>query len=188
MNNAKSTIHGGLYDFLREAKKRTLPSEFVQEDNKFARLSTMPSSKTSSTSHQHSKCPNYNNESYQKIAPIIPKNFSFVIKAATFSAVKENSQNDFSAKMHLFSVSIIAATYIRVYVFWENYFKLKFPFQITGEFNSKSLNENVQLPTVFTKLVLQHLDIDTKYEKLLFIEQFTIDSMVSIIFLHTVSI
>lgn len=42
------------------------------------------------------------------------------------------------------------------------------------------MNENAHLPTVFTKLTLQHLDIDTKYEKLLFIEQFTIDSMVSV--------
>lgn len=33
MNNAKSTIHGGLYDFLREAKKRTLPPESTKEDN-----------------------------------------------------------------------------------------------------------------------------------------------------------
>ncbi|KAM7354827.1 bridge-like lipid transfer protein family member hobbit [Cochliomyia hominivorax] len=153
MNNAKSTIHGGLYDFLREAKKRTLPQESTKDDNyTFTSLSTCSTTNTSSSSsYQRSRRPNYNNESYQKIAPIIPKNFNFIIKAATFSAVKENSQNDFSAKMHLFS--------------------------ITGEFNSKSLNENAHLPTVFTKLTLQHLDIDTKYEKLLFIEQFTIDSM-----------
>ncbi|XP_055909617.1 protein hobbit [Eupeodes corollae] len=132
MNNAKSTIHGGLYDFLREAKQRKKPAEVKVIEP------TLP------------KKP-YNNEAYQKIAPIIPKNFSFIIKAATFSAVKENSQNDFSAKMQLFT--------------------------ITGKFNSKSLNENVHLPTLYTKISLQHLDIDTKFEKLLFIEQFTIDSV-----------
>lgn len=100
MNNAKSTIYGGLYDFLREAKKRTLPQDSTKD---FIQLSA---STSKSSSFKKSSRPNYNNESYQKIAPIIPKNFTFIIKAATFSAVKENSQNDFSAKMHLFSVSI----------------------------------------------------------------------------------
>lgn len=108
MNNAKSTIHGGLYDFLREAKKRTLPPESTKEDNyTFTPLTTSTTTNTSSSSptYQRPIRPNYNNESYQKIAPIIPKNFNFIIQAATFSAVKENSQNDFSAKMQLFSVS-----------------------------------------------------------------------------------
>lgn len=113
MNNAKSTIHGGLYDFLREAKKRTLPQESTKEDTyTFNPLST--SCNTSSTpSLQRPTRPNYNNESYQKIAPIIPKNFNFIIQAATFSAVKENSQNDFSAKMQLFSVSWIFKLFYR---------------------------------------------------------------------------
>lgn len=53
-----------------------------------------------------------------------------------------------------------------------------FSFKITGKFNSKSLNEHINLPTLYTKIQLQHLDIDTKYEKLLFVEQFTIDSTV----------
>lgn len=35
-----------------------------------------------------------------------------------------------------------------------------------------------ELPTLYTGLQLQHLEIDTKHEKLLFIEQFTIDSKV----------
>lgn len=110
MNNAKSTIHGGLYDFLREAKKRTLPQESTKDDTyTFTPLNTTRSTRTSSSSssYQRSTRPNYNNESYQKIAPIIPKNFNFIIQAATFSAVKENSQNDFSAKMQLFSVSFV---------------------------------------------------------------------------------
>ncbi|XP_036342075.1 protein KIAA0100-like isoform X2 [Rhagoletis pomonella] len=139
MNNARSTIHGSLYDFLSEAKQRTRPQQNLE--------SQVRSTANSLTQRRKS----FSNESYQKIAPIIPKNFNFVIKAATFSAVKENSQNDFSAKIQLFS--------------------------ITGKFNSKSLNEDANLPTLFTKVLLQHLDIDTKYEKLLFIEQFTIDSV-----------
>lgn len=40
-------------------------------------------------------------------------------------------------------------------------------------------DSDVICPTLNSKLTLQHLDIETKYEKLLFIEQFTIDSMVS---------
>ncbi|XP_011201805.2 protein KIAA0100 [Bactrocera dorsalis] len=139
MNNARSTIHGSLYDFLSEAKQRTKPQQNLE-------------SRVISTANSLSqRRKSFSNESYQKISPIIPKNFNFVIKAATFSAVKENSQNDFSAKIQLFS--------------------------ITGEFNSKSLNENASLPALFTKVLLQHLDIDTKYEKLLFVEQFTIDSV-----------
>lgn len=40
------------------------------------------------------------------------------------------------------------------------------------------MDETTQLPSMLAKLVFQHLDIDTKYEKLLFVEQFTIDSVV----------
>lgn len=113
MNNAKSTIHGGLYDFLSEAKKRTLSTKDSTKD-KINNMSTMATSFSPSKTYQNMDPDNsyepqdatYNNDSYHKIAPIIPKNFSFIIKAATFSAVKENSQNDFSAKMQLFSVSI----------------------------------------------------------------------------------
>lgn len=38
--------------------------------------------------------------------------------------------------------------------------------------------DEYQLPTLYTGLQLQHLEIDTKQEKLLFMEQFTIDSKV----------
>lgn len=46
---------------------------------------------------------------------------------------------------------------------------------------------------MLAKLVFQHLDIDTKYEKLLFVEQFTIDSVVcgmaySIVYMYTFSL
>ncbi|XP_030385749.1 protein KIAA0100 [Scaptodrosophila lebanonensis] len=135
INNAKSVIHGGLYEFLSEAKQRT---------NRGHQAKGLQRSFASPTR-------NYDNENYEKLAPIIPKNFNFSIKAATFSAVKENSQNDFSAKLQLFN--------------------------ITGKFNSKVVDEKTLLPSMLAKLVFQHLDIDTKYEKLLFVEQFTIDSV-----------
>ncbi|KAH8339800.1 hypothetical protein KR074_010953, partial [Drosophila pseudoananassae] len=135
INNAKSVIHGGLYEFISEAKQRTTSDQQSQR----LQLAFAPSKGS------------YDNDNYEKLAPIIPKNFNFSIKAATFSAVKENSQNDFSAKLQLL--------------------------QITGKFNSKSTDETNLLPSMLAKLVFQHLDIDTKYEKLLFVEQFTIDSV-----------
>lgn len=117
MNNAKSTIHGGLYDFLSEAKKRTTPSTDSTKENikdipppSFVSSQTAPAGNNSSDQ-------SYNNESYHKIAPIIPKNFNFIIKAATFSAVKENSQNDFSAKMQLFSVSTYRFCIYYLYIY-----------------------------------------------------------------------
>ncbi|EDV96361.1 GH15243 [Drosophila grimshawi] len=135
INNCKSVIHGGLYEFLSEAKQRTHPGQ----QSKRLQKTLVPASNS------------YDNDNYEKLAPIIPKNFNFSIKAATFSAVKENSQNDFSAKLQLFT--------------------------ITGKFNSKIVDEKTLLPSMLAKLVFQHLDIDTKYEKLLFVEQFTIDSV-----------
>lgn len=135
INNAKSVIHGGLYEFLSEAKRRT---------------STGQQSRRSTQALAPSKR-SYDNDNYEKLAPIIPKNFNFSIRAATFSAVKENSQNDFSAKLQ--------------------------SFQISGKFNSKVTDEKTLLPSMLAKLGFHHLDIDTKYEKLLFVEQFTIDSV-----------
>ncbi|EDV50747.2 protein KIAA0100 [Drosophila erecta] len=135
INNAKSVIHGGLYEFLSEAKRRT---------------STGQQSRRSPQALAPSKR-SYDNDNYEKLAPIIPKNFNFSIRAATFSAVKENSQNDFSAKLQ--------------------------SFQISGKFNSKVTDEKTLLPSMLAKLGFHHLDIDTKYEKLLFVEQFTIDSV-----------
>ncbi|EDW50305.1 GM14064 [Drosophila sechellia] len=48
---------------------------------------------------------------------------------------------------------------------------------ISGKFNSKVTDEKTLLPSMLAKLGFHHLDIDTKYEKLLFVEQFTIDSV-----------
>lgn len=52
--------------------------------------------------------------------------------------------------------------------------------QVNGKFSTKTMQDEQQheLPTLYTGLQLQHLEIDTKHEKLLFIEQFTIDSKV----------
>lgn len=85
VNNAKTTVYAGLYDFLNETKQRTKPkTDGLQQ-----------------LSNTSTKC---NNEVYLRISPIIPKNFSFVVKAATFQSVKDISQTDFSAKIQLFTV------------------------------------------------------------------------------------
>lgn len=93
INNCKSVIHGGLYEFLSEAKQRTNPGQ--QSKRQSLQQAFAPASASS-----------YDNDNYEKLAPIIPKNFNLSLKAATFSAVKENSQNDFSAKLQLFTVRI----------------------------------------------------------------------------------
>lgn len=85
VNNAKTTVYAGLYDFLNETK---LPKQ-----------DGLPPLSNTST-----KC---NNEVYLRVSPIIPKNFSFVVKAATFQSVKDVSQTDFSAKIQLFTVAIL---------------------------------------------------------------------------------
>lgn len=92
VNNAKTTVYAGLYDFLNESKQRTKPKE-----------DGIPAFSNTST-----KC---NNEVYLRMSPIIPKNFSFVVKAATFQSVKDISQTDFSAKIQLFTVSLLNTKY-----------------------------------------------------------------------------
>ncbi|XP_055373341.1 protein hobbit [Condylostylus longicornis] len=133
LNNAKTTIYGGMYEFLSEAKLQN-------------KLSTVQQQK----SQIFAKTRSYSNDAYHKLAPIIPRNFGVAIKAATVTAVKENTQNDFNAKMQLFTIS--------------------------GKFKPNSLPENIHLPNLYANLALQHLDIDTKYEKLLFIEEFTTEA------------
>lgn len=99
MNNAKSIVHGSFYEFLSEAKRHGQYETF-QQLPKTNIKSTYSTSKANAAS-------SFDNNSYQRIAPIIPKNFNFHIKAADFSAVQKNSLNDFTAKIQLFSVSII---------------------------------------------------------------------------------
>lgn len=109
-------IHGGLYEFLTEAKQRTNPGQ----NPKTLQQAFKPNAST------------YDNDNYEKLAPIIPKNFNFSVKAATFSAVKENSQNDFSAKLQLFTVwqiylqiSINNTYYSRIYYLDNGQIQLK---------------------------------------------------------------
>lgn len=108
MNNAKSIVHGSFYEFLSEAKQHS----------QYESIHKLPKTNIKSpysTSDTDTSFNNYGNNSYQKIAPIIPKNFSFHIKAADFWAVQKNSLNDFTAKIQLLSVSIEFFNHILFY-------------------------------------------------------------------------
>lgn len=85
MNHTKTIIHGGLYDFIRDAKS-------VQRDTK--------------TDIVINESPKFNSQDfYERISPIIPKNFLIKIESARVSAVKDNSSDDFAAKLKLLMVS-----------------------------------------------------------------------------------
>lgn len=85
MNHTKTIIHGGLYDFIRDAKS-------VQRDT--------------NTDIVFNESPKFNSqEFYERISPIIPKNFLVKIESARVSAVKDNSSDDFAAKLKLLMVS-----------------------------------------------------------------------------------
>lgn len=84
MNHTKTIIHGGLYDFIRDAKS-------VQRDSTVD-ITTNDTPKFNST------------DFYERISPIIPKNFLVKIESARVSAVKDNSSDDFAAKLKLLVV------------------------------------------------------------------------------------
>lgn len=85
MNHTKTIIHGGLYDFIRDAKS-------VQRDS-------------NNTDIIINDSPKFNSQDfYERISPIIPKNFLLKIESARVSAVKDNSSDDFAAKLKLLVV------------------------------------------------------------------------------------
>lgn len=91
MNNTKIILHGGLYDFIRDAKKQdgskpTSPIRVLDveptyyDDNEF------------------------DNETFERLLPVLPKSFIVKIEDTTIVAVRENSSNDFSAKLQMLMV------------------------------------------------------------------------------------
>lgn len=84
MNHTKTIIHGSLYDFIRDAKsvqRDSKPDIVIQKSQKFN-----------------------SQDFYERISPIIPKNFLVKIESARVSAVKDNSSDDFAAKLKLLMV------------------------------------------------------------------------------------
>lgn len=94
-NNAKAILHNGLFDFIVEARhERELKhaiSSYHHQDA--ANAMKEPSSFTLTN--------------YERIAPIIPKNFMIKAEDTVIAAVRDNSSNDFLSKLHLLSVSLI---------------------------------------------------------------------------------
>lgn len=85
---------------------------------------------------------------YEKLSPIIPKVFMINIDDTSVSAVRENSMNDFSAKLSNFTLN--------------------------GKYVSEVL-PGYQLPSLYLCLNLTELEINTIHEQLLFIELYNID-------------
>uniref|UniRef100_A0A6B2EIM8 FMP27/BLTP2/Hobbit GFWDK motif-containing RBG unit domain-containing protein n=1 Tax=Phlebotomus kandelakii TaxID=1109342 RepID=A0A6B2EIM8_9DIPT len=83
VSNTKTTLHDGLYDFLRDARRNPPPK---------------PTKSTTPVEKDGQKA-------YDCISPIIPKSFTLKIEDTTISSVRENSSNDFSAQLQAFTVS-----------------------------------------------------------------------------------
>lgn len=87
--NSKTILHNGFFDFIVEAQserdlKNALNSSFTHGKE------PVPSALSLIT--------------YEKLAPIIPKNFMIKVEDTTISAVRDNSSNDFLSRLHLLSV------------------------------------------------------------------------------------
>ncbi|XP_055631118.1 protein hobbit isoform X2 [Toxorhynchites rutilus septentrionalis] len=142
MTNTKVVLHGGLYEFLKDAQSQKRRHEMFLRQNSVS-LDSVPGA-------QAEQGRNDGSETYLGIAPIIPKNFVIKIENTTISAVRENSSNDFSATLQLFTVS--------------------------GKFSNRNISDEFLMPMFYAGIQFQQLEIDTMQEKLLFLELFSVDS------------
>ncbi|XP_058458931.1 protein hobbit isoform X2 [Malaya genurostris] len=140
MTNTKVVLHGGLYEFIKDAQSQKRRHQLFLRQNS-VNLDQVPVFNESDSN---------GSGSYLGIAPIIPKNFIIKIENTTISAVRENSSNDFSATLQSFTIS--------------------------GKFNNRNLSDECRLPMFYVGTQLQQLEIDTMQEKLLFMEQFSVDA------------
>ncbi|XP_055610568.1 protein hobbit isoform X2 [Uranotaenia lowii] len=141
MTNTKMVLHGGLYEFIKDAQSQKRRHQMFLRQNSIS-LDQVPIFDADSTSN--------GSEAYLRIAPIIPKNFAIKIENTTISAVKENSSNDFSATLQSFTIS--------------------------GKFQNRNIPDEFRMPMFYVGTQLQQLEIDTMQEKLLWLEQFSIDA------------
>ncbi|XP_050097099.1 protein KIAA0100 isoform X3 [Anopheles aquasalis] len=146
MTTTKVILHGGLYEFIKDVQAQKHRQRARSNSHKQHGAGTEHGTGAGSLSSLPF------NEVYERIAPIIPKLFSLKIENTTISAVRENTSNDFSASLQTFAVS--------------------------GKFspNRGATMEDNPLPLVYVGLQLQQLEIDTRQEKLLYLQQFNIDS------------
>lgn len=86
LNETKTYIHDGLYDFIRDSTQVEKPA--------------LDSKIRCNAAKQYAI-----DEICQRFSPIIPKQFVMKVENAEFSAVKANCPDDFSAKLKSFTVS-----------------------------------------------------------------------------------
>uniref|UniRef100_A0A182QNY1 FMP27/BLTP2/Hobbit GFWDK motif-containing RBG unit domain-containing protein n=1 Tax=Anopheles farauti TaxID=69004 RepID=A0A182QNY1_9DIPT len=149
MTTTKVILHGGLYEFIKDTQTQK------RRQQMFMRQHGVPADAEVDRDQQPATEEFSLYERYQRLAPIIPKNFFVKIENTTISAVRENSSNDFSATLQTFAVSS----------------KFSCPIDV-----SRSATEEYLLPLVYVGVQLQQLEIDTMHEKLLFLQQFSVDS------------
>ncbi|CAO1400040.1 unnamed protein product [Diamesa serratosioi] len=94
IKNSKVTFHGGLYDFIKDAKHH---KETIVLSKKQARHSNI----------DHVSVLEAGEESniFQKLSSVIPKSFELKIDQTTIAAVRENSSHDFVANLNLFTLT-----------------------------------------------------------------------------------
>lgn len=88
MNDTKTVIHGGLYDFIRDSKNVTKIKQTKKYYNPIVLATQLQ-------------------DLYQRLSPILPKTFNIKIEMAHIAAITENSSEDFSAKLQSFTVFIL---------------------------------------------------------------------------------
>ncbi|XP_053675317.1 protein hobbit [Anopheles nili] len=150
MTTTKVILHGGLYEFIKDTQTQKRRHQL------YLRQHSVPETEADMGNNgpadqSSGEEPSSLYDRYQRFAPIIPKNFFVKIENTTISAVRENSSNDFSATLQTFAVS--------------------------SKFSSPpGMSDDCQLPMVYVGLQLQQLEIDTMHEKLLLLQQFSVDS------------
>uniref|UniRef100_A0A182NM85 Fmp27_GFWDK domain-containing protein n=1 Tax=Anopheles dirus TaxID=7168 RepID=A0A182NM85_9DIPT len=149
MTTTKVILHGGLYEFIKDTQAQKRRQQMFMRQHG-VQLDPEEEREQQSTADEFSLY-----ERYQRFAPIIPKNFFVKIENTTISAVRENSSNDFSATLQTFAISS------------------KFSCPPAA---SPTSPEEYLLPLVYVGVQLQQLEIDTMHEKLLFLQQFSVDS------------
>lgn len=94
LKNSKVILHGGLYEFIKDAKhhKKTLYMSRKQ-------------AKTSNMDHVSVLDAREESNIFQKLSSVIPKIFELKIEQTTVGAVRENSSHDFLANLSLFTLT-----------------------------------------------------------------------------------
>ncbi|XP_058120058.1 protein hobbit [Anopheles ziemanni] len=146
MTNTKVVLHGGLYDFIKDAQAQKRRQQML--------LRQLDGATDGVDANNQQEAPDAEetltfSEMYLRLAPIVPKNFSLKVENTTIGAVRENSSHDFAATLATFAVS--------------------------SKFSNRP-SCVTELPLVYVGMQLQQLEIDTRHEKLLYLAQFSVDS------------